>query len=176
MPISGRRVTAPVTDDELEKWERDWASMMVVIWREKILALGIIDTMSLTRSITPQVIDYAGGRREIIHEFLMRGIYMARGVGNGYDRGNGGDLQILDKQYRILHGLNKPRSRGPSWSRKHLSSGQPRQQRDWIMRRYLSSLHVLDEVELAVSGEQYMGAVSNFLQLIFSDAPTWRDF
>ena len=40
---------------------------------------------------------------------------MANGTGNGYRRGNGGNLEILDKNYRKQHGM-----------------GRQREPRDWV--------------------------------------------
>ena len=46
----------PQTKEELRKWEDEWSDMMVTIWTENIVRLGIIDTGNLMRSLTGNVI------------------------------------------------------------------------------------------------------------------------
>lgn len=159
-------INYPETEEELRRWERGWADMMIKIWTEHILRLGIVDTGNLMRSLTGQVID-ATSQTTIVHQFLLYGIYVARGVGQGFTRGNPADLQIMNKVYRDEHDLNKPRKRGPKWGGGY-TSGKPRQKRDWFARKYLRSLYVLAETERNVYGEMFMGNLSNVVQAIFN--------
>lgn len=154
-----------MTEQDIREWERGWADMMVSIWRENILRLGIVDTRRLYDSMSHRVTD-TGGQITIAHEFMLYGIYVARGVGQGFHRGNTGDLPVMDRQYRKEHGLDKPRKRGPKWGGGY-TSGKPRAKREWFARKYLHSIHVLTEVERDLYGNAYLGTLSNVVQAIF---------
>ena len=130
--------------------------MMVTIWRENILRLGILRTGRLHDNITYSVTD-TGGQIAIAHEFMLYGVYVARGVGNGYRRGNSGKddengLRFLDKRYRKEHRM-----------------GKPRQRRDWLYPRYLSSVDILTQVEVELYGEAYIGTLSNVVEAVFGN-------
>jgi hypothetical protein len=151
---SGRDIKRPVTEEDIREWERGWAEMMVKIWRENILRLGIMDTGRLHNTLSHQVTDLSG-QITIAHEFMLYGIYVARGVGKGYRRGNSGKddengLQFLGKSYRKAHKM-----------------GKARKKRDWFSRKYMRSIRVLSEVERDLYGEAYMGTLSNVLEAIF---------
>ncbi len=155
MPKNGK-IERPVTEEDIRNWEKAWTDMMVTIWRENIVRLGIVDTRRLYNTITHNISDI-GGQITIAHEFMLYGIYVARGVGNGYRHGNSGKddengLRFLDKQYR--------RSR---------KMGKPRERRDWFSPRYLSSINVLTRVETELYGEGYMGTLSNVVQAMFGN-------
>lgn len=153
---SGREIKRPVTEDDVRKWEEGWAEMMVTIWRENILRLGIFDTGKLYDSFS-RSIHNTSGQITIAHEFMLYGIYVARGVGKGYRRGNSGKddengLRFLGKAYRKAHKM-----------------GSPRKKRDWFSRRYLSSIKVLARVERDLYGEAFMGNLSNVVQAMFGN-------
>ena len=94
---------------ELQGFSSAWADKMVEIWRDKIDLLDAIDTGRLRASVAKERfrVDDSGG--EIGFRFIYYGVYVDAGVGNGYKRGNGGDLQFLGKTYRATHGLGEPR-------------------------------------------------------------------
>lgn len=161
-----RKITRPVSEADIRKWEQDWMTMMITIWREQITRLGIVDTMKLYNDITGSLSH--GEQVTIAHEFMKYGIYVAAGVGNGYSKGNGGDLDILDPSLRKAARLDKPRSRGPRWSTKHMTTGKPREKRDWFVRKYLRSIYVLGDVERSLYGEAYMGTLSNVVSGLFT--------
>lgn len=151
---SGREIRQPVTEQDIREWERGWAEMMVKIWRENILRLGIVDTGRLHNTMSHRVTDLSG-QITIAHEFMMYGIYVARGVGRGYRRGNSGKddengLQFLGKSYRKAHKM-----------------GKARKKRDWFSKKYLRSIRVLSEVERDLYGEAYMGTLSNVVAAMF---------
>lgn len=152
--MAARTIKKPVTEEDIRAWEHGWAEMMITIWRENILRLGIVDTRGLYDSLSHQVTD-VNAQITIAHEFMLYGIYVARGVGNGYRRGNSGKddengLQFLGKSYRKAHKM-----------------GKPRQKRDWFAGKYLRSIYVLSEVERDLYGTAYMGTMSNVVQAIF---------
>lgn len=132
-----------MTQEELRKFEQGWADMLVDILHERIQMLRIRDTGALYGSVRKRRVT----DRTIEHQFLQYGIYVANGTGNGYRRDNGGDLEILDKDYRKKHGLKKKR-----------------QARDWFFNRYHYSIHRLNEKEAAFYGEQYRGMVKEYLE------------
>lgn len=103
---SGREIKRPVTEEDIRLWEKAWTEMMVTIWRENILRLGIVDTMTLHNTISYRVTD-VGGQIQIAHEFMLYGIYVAKGVG---------------KDYRRQHKMGKPRQRRDWFSPRYLSS------------------------------------------------------
>ena len=164
--MAERKIQRPVTEADIRKWEQDWMKMMITIWRDQIMRLGIVDTMKLYNDITGSL--SVGDRVTIVHEFMKYGIYVAAGVGNGYNKGNGGDLDILDPSLRKAARLDKPRSRGPRWSTKHITTGKPREKRDWFTSKYLRSIDVLGDVERSLYGEAYMGTLSNVVSRLFT--------
>ncbi len=94
-----------------------WFDKMVQIWGDKLDLQGVYDTGALRRSVMS-----AGKGRPLIDDhriamtfnFLLYGIYVDLGVGNGYRHGNGGDLEILDDVYRHEHKMGNKRVR-KSW-------------------------------------------------------------
>lgn len=151
---SGREIRQPVTEEDIRAWERGWADMMIKIWKENILRMGIVRTGALKNSLSYNI-GNATGQITIAHQFLLYGIFVARGTGNGYRRGNSGKddengLQFLGKSYRKAHKL-----------------GKPRQKREWWLPRYLSSVNVLTEVERSLYGEAYMGTLSDVVKAMF---------
>lgn len=119
---------------------------MVKMWQEKMLQFAppVYDTCALSRSV--QGVVHPGPVTTIEHRFLEYGIYVARGVGNGYSRGNGGDLKFLK-----------------DWK----TNPHHRQKRDWFSKKYMYSLHRLNEFEAAYYGQTYQGLVSSFLWQMF---------
>lgn len=168
----------PETEEDLRKWEQEWSDMMVTIWTENIVRLGIVDTGNLMRSLTGRVVQ-STDQKEMIHEFALYGIYVARGTGPAYkwkhwtkrqgakeERVNEGDLEFLSQSYRVEHGLNKKRKTGPEWGGR-VAGGKPlSKKRNWFLRKYLRSMYVLAEMERNVYGEMFMGNLSNVLDAI----------
>ncbi len=144
-----KEIIRPVTEEDIRAWERGWADMMITIWRENILRLGIVDTGRLHDTIEHHISDI-GGQITIAHEFMMYGIYVARGVGNGYAHGNGGDLAFLE---------------GWKWDWAH--GKKHRLKRDWFQNKYMRSLYVLSHVERDLYGNAYLGTASNVLAAMF---------
>lgn len=64
---------------------------MIDIWREKMAMLNINNTGALRNSLTGHI-SGDEGQRKISHKFLMYGIYVALGVGRGYEPGMVGTL------------------------------------------------------------------------------------
>lgn len=161
--MSGKReIKRPVSEEDVRKYEQAWAKVMVTIWRENIMRLGILRTRKLHDDITWNVTD-TGGQIAIAHQFMLYGIYVAHGVGNGYRHGNSGKddengLRFLDKGYRKEHKM-----------------GKPRQRRDWLYPRYLSSIDILTQVETELYGEAYMGTLSNVVEAIFGNVEVKGD-
>ena len=108
-------------DKKQEEYIKGWTEMMITIWQEKIIRYGIVDTGELYSSL--------GGEPNsdsALLKFASYGIYQAYGVGNGYKRGNGGNLDFLDPEFRKKHKL-----------------GPQRKRRNWFYPRLYSSVLVL---------------------------------
>ena len=135
-----------MSEAEHSKWVQGWSDFMVKMWQEKMLQFAppVYDTGALSRSV--QGVVHPGPVTTIEHRFLEYGIYVARGVGNGYSRGNGGDLKFLK-----------------DWK----TNPHHRQKRDWFSKKYMYSLHHLNEFEAAYYGQTYQGLVSSFLWQLF---------
>lgn len=131
-----------LTPEELDRFERGWADMMVKIWQEKITRLGIIRTGALYRSLNYNIVGQNGRNRQIAHRFLLYGLYVENGTGRGYKRGNGGNLYFLDRGYRRAHHL-----------------GEPRKKRVWFARRYYASIQKLYDIEARAYSLQYVNKV-----------------
>lgn len=84
----------------------------------------------------------AGG--SLAFRYLEYGIYVDLGVGNGYRRGNGGDLPFLDTVYRLEHHLGKPRQRRP-----------------WFNKSWYISVMVLKDKLADLMGEEFAGLFDN---------------
>ena len=130
----------------------EWAKMLTTMWQERIEMLGVVYTGQLHHSISDTVQSLNGGH-SITMKFKRDGIYQSLGVGNGYTRGNGGDLKLLDNEYREKHGLNKRRKVGPKPGG-YRTSGKPRQRRDWISKKlFLSVMNLRDDLARIVGEE-----------------------
>ena len=129
--------------NELQGFSSAWADKMVEIWRDKIDLLDAIDTGRLRASVAKERfrVDDSGG--EIGFRFIYYGVYVDAGVGNGYRRGNGGDLQFLGKTYRATHGL-----------------GEPRTTKRWFSPSWYISTRVIAERWGRILGERFAGLIS----------------
>lgn len=143
-----------MTDAEHQKWLEGWSEFMVKMWRERMMQFAppVYDTGALSRSV--QGVIHPGPVTSIEHRFLEYGIYVARGVGNGYRHNNGGDLAFLE-----------------DWK----SNPHHRQKRDWFSKKYMYSLHRLNEFEAAYYGTTYNGLVSSFLRQLFTGGSSTID-
>lgn len=143
-----------MTEAEHQKWLDGWSEFMVKMWRERMMQFAppVYDTGALSRSV--QGVIHPGPVTSIEHRFLEYGIYVARGVGNGYRHNNGGDLAFLK-----------------DWK----SNPHHRQKRDWFSKKYMYSLHRLNEFEAAYYGTTYNGLVSSFLRQLFNGGSSTLD-
>lgn len=143
-----------MTDAEHQKWLEGWSEFMVKMWRERMMQFAppVYDTGALSRSV--QGVIHPGPVTSIEHRFLEYGIYVARGVGNGYRHNNSGDLAFLK-----------------DWK----SNPHHRQKRDWFSKKYMYSLHRLNEFEAAYYGTTYNGLVSSFLRQLFTGGSSTID-
>lgn len=143
-----------MTDAEHQKWLEGWSEFMVKMWRERMMQFAppVYDTGALSRSV--QGVIHPGPVTSIEHRFLEYGIYVARGVGNGYRHNNGGDLAFLKDWKSNPH----------HW-----------QKRDWFSKKYMYSLHRLNEFEAAYYGTTYNGLVSSFLRQLFTGGSSTID-
>ena len=141
---------AELNDDE--KYIDEGVRTMLDIWRERIERLRIMDTGTLHQSLTETVTGSAE-LRLIDFKFVRYGIYQALGVGNGYSKDNGGDLEFLDPEYRKAHNLGKPRTR-----------------RDWIYRKLAASRFNMAEDLARITGQKAMSVICTALDDLRSAA------
>ncbi|MBD5379594.1 MAG: hypothetical protein HDR74_06870 [Bacteroides sp.] len=132
-------------NEEIGKYSHGWTDMMLQIWREQIERLRVIDTGALHESFSSQVASSAAGT-SIKMKFLTYGLYVAAGTGRGYYRGNPGDLEFLDKDYRKKHKL-----------------GKARQAKDWFNKKYYRSYRVMVEDLARITGREAARVVANGL-------------
>ena len=119
------------------KYQDAWAKMMVDIWREKIERLHVIDTYRLHQDMNESLTTSGSEISVIQHKFMEYGIYQDCGTGNGYSKGNGGNLEFLDP-------VNDN-------GQKH------RKPREWFSRAYFASVMVLKEEMAYMYGEEFTG-------------------
>jgi len=131
-------------EQDLTEYTREWYAKMVQIWTDRIDLMGCIRTGALRASISGSGLSLAGYDMQATFRFLQYGLYVDAGTGNGYRRGNGGNLQILDKDYRRSHKMGKGRTRRP-----------------WFSRSWYISREVLKNKYAALIGEAFVGAFTN---------------
>lgn len=149
---------------DIERYADEWARVQLDIWREKIERMKVVRTGALHQSLRSRVTHGAssGGVTTIEMKFAQYGLYQAAGTGRGYTRGNPGDLEFLDKDYRAAHGLDKPRKVGPAWGG-YKTSGKPRKARDWYSRKLYMSWRALVEDAARILGENAAATISGAL-------------
>lgn len=145
-----------------------WTGKMLEIWMERIERRRIVDTGALHESFWSNVMNVATGST-IEMKFLEYGLAQEYGVGNGYTRDNGGDLEILDPEYRETHGLNKRRRAGTR-NNPHMTSGKPRGARPWFNFKYYTSLRAMVEAVARIGGEHAAASIADTLSSSFSSA------
>jgi hypothetical protein len=117
---------------------------MILIWRDRMDMLGIHDTGALRSSVEKGKFSMEEDSGAMAFHYLEYGIYVDLGTGNGYYRGNPGDLHFLDPTYRLEHKLGAPRKRRP-----------------WFNKSWYISVMVLKEKLADVIGEQFSGLFDN---------------
>ena len=125
------------TAEDRIKYQDAWAKMMVDIWREKIERLHVIDTYRLHQDMNENLTSSGNELTIVQHKFMEYGIYQDCGTGNGYRKGNGGNLEFLDP--------------ANDNGQKH------RQPREWFSRAYFASVMVLKEAMTYMYGEEFTG-------------------
>ena len=173
---------------DLERYERGWSRMMIDIWREKIIQLNITDSGALLTSL--QELVTTGYVTTIEHKFLQYGLFVAAGVGKGFERGNPGDLLFMGDRYRegkreygsrqVGAGLSEDHMKSPKFEhvtvkrgpnagkRAALTSGEKRMPRDWFFKKYYYSIRRLNLTEAEFYGKAYQGLMSSFLDELFT--------
>lgn len=176
------------SERDIDAYNKGWADFMVTILREQIDKLKITDTGSLYQSI--RELTTTGSVTTIEHRFLLYGIYVAAGVGNGFRHGNGGDLLFMGDEYRagkrqygrrqVGAGLSSRAMLAPKYEHvtvqrgenkgkpAALTSGRKREAKDFFFKKYYYSLQRLNEENARFFGELYSGMASDFLQRLFS--------
>lgn len=151
MPQSG--LNSNLTDQDREQYEERWAENMVKYWQEKMMQFSppVYDTGALHDSLTGVI--HPGPSTTIEHHFLEYGLYVAAGTGKGYFHGNSGKDDENGLQFMRGSKYNKGKGH--------------RQARDWFSRKYLYSIHRLNDYEAAFYGDAYQGMLSETLKQMF---------
>ena len=120
-----------------ERYARQWYKKMTEIWEDRLHLMQINRTGALLRSVGGAGLHTSGSELEAEFRFLQYGIYVDRGTGKGYTRGNAGNLAFLGKAYRRKKGL-----------------GQPRQKRPWFSVSWAISVEVMKNALARITKEQ----------------------
>lgn len=121
-----------------------WRQKMIQIWQDRLDLMQVHQTGQLRKSVRATAMSVTQTEATLAFQFIQYGIYVDRGVGNGYRPGNGGDLKFLGKAYRKQHNLGKPREKKP-----------------WFSRPWYISVEVLKKHMAAILGDQFSAAFDN---------------
>ena len=143
-----KRLATPVKHDggwtnyseAVRPYIEEWTNKMVEIWGDRMEQMNIYDTGTLAASLSEGSVSFGDTQIDATFRFLLYGIYVDLGTGNGYTRGNGGDLQILNPAYRLEHGLDKMRKRRP-----------------WFNVPWYISKEVMKQKLASIAGEAFAG-------------------
>lgn len=144
------------TEQDREQYEQRWTQFMVKFWQEKMMSFSppVYDTGTLHDTLAGVL--HPGTPTTIEHRFREYGLYVAAGTGRGYRRGNSGKDDENGLQF-MRHG-------------KYNKGKGHRQRRDWFARKYLYSIHRLNDYEASFYGEAYQGLLSDALAAMFGDS------
>lgn len=115
---------------DVSDYSKAWMETMINIWQEKMMMMRrpegggfdpVYDTGALHSSLVGR---YTSTDRSTVieHKFLEYGMFVDRGTGRGYRKGNGGNLKFLDPAYRAAHKLGLPRYPRPWYNKKYFAS------------------------------------------------------
>lgn len=115
-----------------------WNRTMIEIWKERIVLLGAIETGALYNSVMEVEVkaDDRVSSVTLRQSFLEYGLYVDRGTGREFARGNPGDI------------------------------GRPvvRRAKPWFSRKYWSSVHRLKEFFADSLGKEFCGVISRVME------------
>lgn len=161
--MSGKKNNGAPAADRFRELADGWEHMMVQIWKDRMALAGALRTGALHRSVTgdaPAVHDFSATFR---FRYLHYGVYVEGGVGPEFSRSRraaDGTLPLLDESYRVEHGLDRPRRRGPAWGGGK-TSGRPRKARPWFGMSWSISRRVLAERTQQLVGDEFSGLFDN---------------
>ena len=80
--------------DERRLYVEGFNKTMVDIWKEKLILLGVYNTGALYNSVSLRspITDDKVTSVQLLHSFLMYGVYVDRGTGSNTFKGNPGDI------------------------------------------------------------------------------------
>lgn len=135
MPQNGNKI-----EQDIQEYSREWYNMMTRIWRDRLNMMVRRDTGTLFHSVQNASLQVSGMSVQAVFRFVEYGLYVDAGTGNGYRRGNGGNLEFLNKSYRKIHGMGKPREKRP-----------------WFSRSWAISRRVIGDKMQDLIGEKFIG-------------------
>ena len=127
-------------NQDLQRYTAAWHEKMVQIWQDRIMTMAIHDTAALLNSVRGAGLSFTETGSVLSFQFLLYGIYVDMGVGNGYRPGDDGKIHVLDPVYRIEHKL-----------------GAKREERPWFSRSWYISTQVMKEYMGKIIGEGFAG-------------------
>jgi len=133
-------------EQHLHEYGKGWYDMMVRIWRDRLQMMRVYRTGSLLGSVAGSGLQQKGYSMQAAFRFLEYGVYVDAGTGNGYTRGNPGDLHFLGKAYRQAHHL-----------------GRRRKKRPWFSVSWSISTRVLADHAASIIGDDYVSFYDEFL-------------
>lgn len=122
--------------EERERWLRGWSEKMEEIFKEQINMLGIWDKGDLFRSVSESNFYSKDPIYNISHQFKEYGIYVDRGTGREFKKGNPGDLGFTP--------VRKPRR--------------------WLSKKFYSSYMRLMEYSADSMGAEFAASMVNILE------------
>ena len=137
----------------VKKYDQEWGDMMVTIWKNRIKMFGAVDTGRLLNSVSGGLQSIGGLQASFRFHFVNYGIHVENGVGNGYKRGNNGDLLFLDEGKKDGTGINKRKMLGYNY--------EPRVRRPWFTPSWWYSRRVIAEDMVDLIGDAYIGLFAN---------------
>ena len=152
----------------VKKYDEGWGNMMIDIWRNRINMYHAVRTGQLRSSVGGGLQHIQNINAEFRFHFVNYGMHVENGVGNGYAKGNNGDLIFLDEgikdgtgiNKRELYGYNKGRRAG-SAKNAYSTMGMARERRPWFTPSWWYSRKVIGRQMVDLIGESYVGMFDN---------------
>lgn len=126
------------TPEERERWLKGWSEKMEEIFKEKINLLGAVrkGSANLLHSVSELNFFSKDPVYDISHDFAYYGIYVDRGTGREFKKGNPGDLGFTPV----------------------------RQPKPWLSKKFYSSYMRLMEYSADSMGAEFAASMVNILE------------
>lgn len=147
--------------EQRKKYVTEWNRLMVNIWQDRIMALGVFDThrrkghenephLYDSLRFFPVTADGEYMELTLSHQFLEYGLYQDFGVGGEKWRGNHGDY-LEENPNRPIKGFST-------------KGTKERERRKWFSTAYYASNMNLIEFMSVSIGREFVGAISDVFE------------